>query len=110
MSKDFAKLEALLNVSKPNEHAPQLDPGTAAGDGRLKLVKELGLFGRRQLMATASLAASTAAAASFGIAHASPLRSTPGQILGPFGPTQAKPDVSGDLTRVPGTTGRAMGQ
>ncbi len=74
------------------------------------MVKELRLFSRRQLMATASLAASTAAAASFGIAHASPLRSTLGQILGPFWPTQAKPDLSGDLTRVPGTTGRAMGQ
>ena len=74
------------------------------------MVKELRLFSRRQLMATASLAASTAAAASFGIACASPLRSTPGQILGPFWPTQAKPDLSGDLTRVPGSTGRAMGQ
>lgn len=74
------------------------------------MVKELRLFSRRQLMATASLAASTAAAASFGIAYASPLRSTPGQILGPFWPTQAKPDLSGDLTRVPGSTGRAMGQ
>jgi hypothetical protein len=74
------------------------------------LVKELRLFSRRQLMATASLAASTAAAASFGIAYASQLRSTPGQILGPFWPTQGKPDLSGDLTRVPGSTGRAMGQ
>ena len=74
------------------------------------MVKELRLFSRRQLMATASLAASTAAAASFGIAYASQLRSTPGQILGPFWPTQAKPDLSGDLTRVPGSTGRAMGQ
>lgn len=74
------------------------------------MVKELRLFSRRQLMATASLAASTAAAASFGIAYASPLRPTPEQILGPFWPTQEKPDLSGDLTRVPGSTGRAMGQ
>ena len=74
------------------------------------MVKELRLFSRRQLMTAASLAASTAATASFSIAYASPLRPTPEQILGPFWPTQEKPDLSGDLTRVPGSTGRAMGQ
>ncbi len=38
------------------------------------------------------------------------LRRTPDQILGPFWPTAAVPDRSGDLTRVPGRSGRAQGQ
>jgi protocatechuate 3,4-dioxygenase, beta subunit len=37
------------------------------------------------------------------------LRRTPDQVLGPFWPTAAMPDRSGDLTRVPGRPGRAQG-
>jgi protocatechuate 3,4-dioxygenase, beta subunit len=35
---------------------------------------------------------------------------TPDQILGPFYPVGNSPDLSGDLTRVPGRPGRAEGQ
>jgi protocatechuate 3,4-dioxygenase beta subunit len=50
-------------------------------------------------------------AGSFGRALAQPaLRRTPDQVMGPFWPTAAMPDRSGDLTRVPGRPGRAQGQ
>jgi hypothetical protein len=32
MSKEFAKLEALLNVSEPSEHEPQVDRGEASSE------------------------------------------------------------------------------
>jgi len=38
------------------------------------------------------------------------LRRTQDQILGPFYPIMSKPNRSGDLTRVPGGSGRAKGQ
>jgi protocatechuate 3,4-dioxygenase beta subunit len=38
------------------------------------------------------------------------LNRTQDQILGPFYPIMSKPNRSGDLTRVPGGTGRAKGQ
>ena len=38
------------------------------------------------------------------------LNRTQDQILGPFYPIMSKPDRSGDLTRVPGGSGRAKGQ
>jgi protocatechuate 3,4-dioxygenase beta subunit len=38
------------------------------------------------------------------------LNRTQDQILGPFYPIMSKPNVSGDLTQVPGRTGRAKGQ
>jgi protocatechuate 3,4-dioxygenase, beta subunit len=67
------------------------------------------LISRRQFTVAGALAASAAVAASR--AHAAVgLLPTPGQILGPFWPTQAVPDMSGDLTHVPGRTGRAVGQ
>jgi protocatechuate 3,4-dioxygenase beta subunit len=44
-----------------------------------------------------------------GIAQAR-LRHTPDQILGPFYPVTKTPDLSGDLTRLPGHAGRAKGQ
>jgi protocatechuate 3,4-dioxygenase, beta subunit len=40
----------------------------------------------------------------------SSLRPTPDQILGPFYPVGKSPDMSGDLTRLPGRPGRAEGQ
>jgi Dioxygenase len=40
----------------------------------------------------------------------SKLRRTPDQILGPLYPAMKTADLSGDLTRVPGRTGRAEGQ
>jgi protocatechuate 3,4-dioxygenase beta subunit len=50
-------------------------------------------------------------AGSLGRALAQPaLRRTPDQVMGPFWPTAATPDRSGDLTRVPGRPGRAQGQ
>lgn len=39
-----------------------------------------------------------------------PLDRTQDQILGPFYPIMSEPDCSGDLTRVPGGSGRAKGQ
>jgi len=38
------------------------------------------------------------------------LKRTPDQILGPFYPVTKTPDLSGDLTRLPGHAGRAKGQ
>jgi protocatechuate 3,4-dioxygenase, beta subunit len=67
------------------------------------------LISRRQFAVAGALAASATVAASR--AHAAVrLLPTPGQILGPFWPTQAVPDMSGDLTHVPGRNGRAVGQ
>src|SRR5215468_8612339 len=40
----------------------------------------------------------------------SPLRRTPDQILGPFYPVGRAPDVAGDVTHLPGKTGRGAGQ
>src|SRR6266446_4046525 len=40
----------------------------------------------------------------------SAIRRTPDQILGPFYPVGKSPDLNGDLTRVPGGSGRAEGQ
>jgi len=40
----------------------------------------------------------------------SALKRTPDQILGPFYPVSKTPDLAGDLTQVPGRSGRAEGQ
>jgi protocatechuate 3,4-dioxygenase, beta subunit len=66
------------------------------------------ISGRRHLLLTG---AATAAAGFVGRAAAQPaLRRTPDQIMGPFWPTAAMPDRSGDLTRISGRAGQAQGQ
>ena len=67
------------------------------------------LISRRQFAVAGALAASAVVAASR-VHAAVGLLPTPGQILGPFWPTQGVPDMSGDLTYIPGRTGRAVGQ
>jgi len=66
------------------------------------------LFSRRHLFqASAVVGALDAIPAEFALAQATP--GTPGQILGPFYPMTRTMNETGDLTRVPGRTGRAEG-
>jgi protocatechuate 3,4-dioxygenase beta subunit len=66
------------------------------------------ILSRRNLLV---MGAAVGVAGSLGRALAQPvLRRTPDQIMGPFWPTAAMPDRSGDLTRIPGRQGRAQGQ
>jgi protocatechuate 3,4-dioxygenase beta subunit len=45
-----------------------------------------------------------------GTALGQTLKRTPGEILGPFYPVLKRPEPTGDLTVIPGKTGRATGQ
>jgi protocatechuate 3,4-dioxygenase beta subunit len=63
---------------------------------------------RRLFEASAALAVLGAAPAR--LAQAQATSGTPGQILGPFYPVTRTMNETGDLTRVPGRTGRAEGQ
>src|ERR1700730_5221428 len=66
---------------------------------------------RRDLLKIAAAFAAMGAMSPVKLAVAqSSLRRTPDQILGPFYPAMKAADLSGDLTRVPGRTGRAEGQ
>ena len=66
---------------------------------------------RRDLLKIAAAFAAMGAMSPVKLAVAqSSLRRTPDQILGPFYPAMKAADLSGDLTRVPGRTGRAVGQ
>jgi protocatechuate 3,4-dioxygenase beta subunit len=67
------------------------------------------LISRRQLF-QASAAVGVAAALPSGPSLAQATSGTPGQILGPFYPMTRLTNDTGDLTRVPGRTGRAEGQ
>ena len=72
---------------------------------------ENGSFARRDLLKISATFAAMGAMSPVKLALAqSKLRRTPDQILGPFYPAMKTPDLSGDLTRVPGRTGRAAGQ
>jgi len=72
---------------------------------------EHGSFARRDLLKISATFAAMSAMAPVKLALAqSNLRRTPDQILGPFHPGMKTADLSGDLTRVPGRTGRAEGQ
>jgi protocatechuate 3,4-dioxygenase, beta subunit len=72
---------------------------------------EHGSFARRDLLKISAAFAAMSAMAPAKLALAqSNLRRTPDQILGPFYPAMRTADLSGDLTRVPGRTGRADGQ
>jgi protocatechuate 3,4-dioxygenase, beta subunit len=67
--------------------------------GRRKLLKIAAAFGAMGAMSPVKLALAQ-----------SRLRRTPDQVLGPFYPAMKTADLSGDLTHVPGHTGRAEGQ
>jgi protocatechuate 3,4-dioxygenase beta subunit len=63
---------------------------------------------RRLFQASAAIGMLGAAPARFAFAQAT--SGTPGQILGPFYPMVRTMNETGDLTRIPGRTGRAEGQ
>jgi protocatechuate 3,4-dioxygenase beta subunit len=66
---------------------------------------------RREVFQIAAAFGAMSASSPVKIALAqSGFRRTPDQILGPFYPVGKSPDLSGDLTRVPGRPGRAEGQ
>jgi protocatechuate 3,4-dioxygenase beta subunit len=65
---------------------------------------------RTILKASAAVLATSILPASNTVLAQASLNRTQDQILGPFYPIMSKPDRSGDLTRVPGGTGRAKGQ
>jgi protocatechuate 3,4-dioxygenase beta subunit len=65
---------------------------------------------RTILKASAAVLATTILPAANTVLAQASLNRTQDQILGPFYPIMSKPDRSGDLTRVPGGTGRAKGQ
>jgi protocatechuate 3,4-dioxygenase beta subunit len=67
------------------------------------------LISRRHLL-QASAAASVLSTMPVRLALAQATPGTPGQILGPFYPMTRTMNETGDLTRVPGKTGRAEGQ
>lgn len=67
------------------------------------------LTSRRQLF-QASAAIGLLGVAPLRVAVAQATSGTPGQILGPFYPMTRTMNETGDLTRVPGRTGRAEGQ
>jgi protocatechuate 3,4-dioxygenase beta subunit len=67
------------------------------------------LISRRRLL-QASAAGTVLGATPFSLALAQATAGTPGQILGPFYPVRRTLNESGDLTRVPGRSGRAEGQ
>jgi protocatechuate 3,4-dioxygenase beta subunit len=72
---------------------------------------ESGSFARRDLLKISATFAAMGAMSPVKLALAqSKLRRTPDQILGPFYPAIKTPDLSGDLTRVSGRSGRAAGQ
>jgi hypothetical protein len=74
-------------------------------------VSEIAVLHRRHLLKTAAIIGAVSAFPQVKLALAqSPLRRTPDQVLGPFFPLGKKPDPGGDLTRLPGKSGRAAGQ
>jgi protocatechuate 3,4-dioxygenase, beta subunit len=76
-----------------------------------EIMIENGSFARRDLLKISATFAAMGAMSPVKLALAqSKLRRTPDQILGPFYPAMKTADLSGDLTRVPGHTGRAKGQ
>jgi protocatechuate 3,4-dioxygenase beta subunit len=74
-------------------------------------MSESTIMHRRHLLQTATTIGAIAAVSQVKFAVAqSPLRPTPDQILGPFFPLGKTPDPGGDLTHLPGKSGRASGQ
>jgi protocatechuate 3,4-dioxygenase, beta subunit len=68
------------------------------------------LASRRRVLTLGAVAAAVAAVPLSVAWAGTKLRRTPDQILGPFWPTEAVPEHSGDLTRPSGRPGRAAGQ
>jgi protocatechuate 3,4-dioxygenase beta subunit len=64
---------------------------------------------RRHVLRTAAAISAITAFPQVALAQ-SPLFRTPDQILGPFFPLGKAPDTGGDLTHLPGKSGRAAGQ
>jgi protocatechuate 3,4-dioxygenase, beta subunit len=65
---------------------------------------------RRQMLGIAVGAGGLALSGRFGAAFAQGLKTTPGEILGPFYPVGKALDRGADLTAIPGKPGRAAGQ
>ena len=77
-------------------------------DGKMS---EITMLDRRYLLRTAAKIGAIAAVSQVkSVVAQSPLRRTPDQILGPFFPLGKTPDPGGDLTHLPGKSGRASGQ
>jgi len=84
---------------------------TSTGENkREKTMSGYQILRRREALVLAAFAAMSA---TYPLRHAlaqSALRRTPDQILGPFYPAMKTADESGDLTHLPGRSGRAEGQ
>ena len=68
------------------------------------------MLNRRHFFQAAAATVLSASPTRFASAQAQATPGTPGQILGPFYPMMRTMNETGDLTRVPGRTGRAEGQ